>query len=118
MTGRNCASLAGECPHLADTGSLLPKHQRPLTLQSSHSTKVCGCLECRRNQPPAAQAFGNVPLGAHQDVVAVARPVHRYFTVAGAQVAAHLDAFYALARAEPPDDLSFISLVYARVRFR
>ena len=48
-------------------------------------------------QSPAARIFGNVPFSAHQDAVPVERPGNRDFAVAGVQVAAHLDAFDALA---------------------
>jgi hypothetical protein len=40
---------------------------------------------------PRAQIPGDIPLRAHQDAVAVERPLHRYFAIVGRQIAPHAD---------------------------
>jgi hypothetical protein len=52
-----------------------------------------GVLRQHLHQPAVLQVALDVPLGAHQDAVAVQRPVDGDLAVVGGQVAAGLDGF-------------------------
>ncbi|MCY1368635.1 hypothetical protein D9M69_556310 [compost metagenome] len=53
----------------------------------------CGVLGQHLDEPPVGQVALDVPLGAHEDAVAVQCPVDRDPAVVGGQVAAGLDGF-------------------------